>query len=276
MPGHGEKKSEPTHDEMIALTIASLRAHHLQRAGGRTSQTWSATSIARAATRLEPGAQHGSDHDQRMWELLPFALEAAWELVRRGILRPGSQRYPTVGNSDDSAFTLTRQGQKWIVDPEHDRVLLLQPGALARTLAEYRRLYGEGYLQRANEAIKCQSTGAYLACCAMCGAAAESIVLALAIEKSGDEEAVLRTYNSRSGRSNVLNGLVGQVVEPVRRRLLTYSELLSYWRDDAAHGVESNLSDAHAEEALERLLRLAQFADDHWKELTGKPKPGTQ
>ena len=43
-------------------------------------------------------------------------------------------------------------------------------------------------------------------------------------------------------------------------------------RDDAAHGVASN--EPHAEEALERLLRLAQFTDDHWKELTGKPKPG--
>ena len=39
--------------------------------------------------------------------------------------------------------------------------------------------------------------------------------------------------------------------------------------------MESNIGDAHAEEALERLLRPAQFADDHWKELTGKPKPGT-
>jgi hypothetical protein len=274
MPGDGEKRSEPTHDEMIALTIDSLRAHLRQHASRRTSQTWSATAVARAATRLETGTQHGSDDDQRSWELLPLALEAAWELVRRGILRPGSQRYPTVGNSDDSAFTLTRQGQKWMEDPEQDRILLLQPGALARTLAEYRRLYGDGYLQRANEAIKCRSAGAYLACCAMCGAAAESIVLALAIEKSGDEEAVLKTYNSRSGRSSVLNGLVGQVVDPIRRRLTTYSELLSYWRDDAAHGVASDLGDAHAEEALERLLRLAQFADDHWKELTGKPKPG--
>lgn len=274
MSGHAEKRSEPTHDEMMALTIDSLRAHQRQHAGGRTSQTWSATSVARAAARLETGAQHGSDHDQRTWDLLPFALETAWELVRRGILRPGSHRYPTIGNSDDSAFTLTRQGLKWMADAEQDRVLLLQPGALARTLAEYKRLYGGGYLQRANEAIKCRSAGAYLACCAMCGAAAESIVLALAIQKSGDEEAVLKTYNSRSGRSNVLNGLVGQVVDPVRRRLMTYSELLSYWRDDAAHGVASNLGDAHAEEALERLLRLAQFADDHWKELTGKPKPG--
>ncbi len=275
MPGDGEKRSEPTHDEMIALTIDSLRAHLRQHASRRTSQTWSATAVARAATRLETGTQHGSDHDQRSWERLPLALEAAWELVRRGILRPGSQRYPTVGSSDDSAFTLTRQGQKWMEDPEQDRILLLQPGALARTLAEYRRLYGDGYLQRANEAIKCRSAGAYLACCAMCGAAAESIVLALAIEKSGDEEAVLKTYNSRSGRSSVLNGLVGQVVDPIRRRLTTYSELLSYWRDDAAHGVASDLGDAHAEEALERLLRLAQFADDHWKELTGKPKGGT-
>lgn len=255
----------------MALTIDSLRAHYRQHRPGRHLQNWSAADVARSAARLEGHSHPGTDHDQRMWKLLPLALEAAWELVRRGVLRPGHVRYPSSGHSDEW-FSLTRLGQGWIETADHDKIILLQPGSLARTLAEYRGLFGDGYFQRANEAIKCRSSGAFLACCAMCGAAAESIVLALAIEKSGDEEQVLKVYNSRSGRSSLLGKLVGQVVEPVRRRLMTYSELLSYWRDDAAHGIASNIGDAHAEEALERLLRLAQFASDHWQDLTGKQK----
>jgi hypothetical protein len=107
----------------------------------------------------------------------------------------------------------------------------------------------------------------------MCGAAAESILLALAIAKTGDEAEVLKTYNSRSGRSSLVRILTGQVAEPVRRRFTTYSELLNYWRDDAAHGVASDMSDAHAEESLATLLRLAQFSADHLSDLTGRDKP---
>jgi hypothetical protein len=168
---------------------------------------------------------------------------------------------------------LTQHGREWLASEDAAVLLLLQPGSLAKTLAEYAYLYGPGYLQRANEAIKARNASAYLACCAMCGAAAESILLALAIARTGDEAEVLKTYNSRSGRSTVVRTLTGQVVEPVRKRFTTYSELLNYWRDDAAHGVASELSDAHAEESLATLLRLAQFSADHWTDLTGRDKP---
>lgn len=168
---------------------------------------------------------------------------------------------------------MAQQGRDWLVSGDANALLLLQPGALAKTLAEHAHLYGRGYLQRANEAIKARNASAYLACCAMCGAAAESILLALAIAKTGDEAEVLKIYNSRSGRSSVVISLTGQVVEPVRMRFSTYSEFLNYWRDDAAHGVATDLSDPHAEHALNTLLRLAQFSADHWSDLTGKPKP---
>jgi hypothetical protein len=191
----------------------------------------------------------------------------------QGVLRPGGEKYPTVGPGDGSQFSLTQAGCAWLASADENALLLLQPGALAKTLADYAYLYGPGYLQRANEAIKSWNASAHLACCAMCGAAAESILLRLAIAKSGDEAEVLKNYNSRSGRSNVIRSLVGQVPDPVRTRFTTYSEILNYWRDDAAHGVESTISDPHAEEALSRLLRLTQFSADHWLDLTGEPKP---
>jgi hypothetical protein len=264
-----QRGNAPTLDEVIAVTVASLKAHVAQQVGGRVVRTWSSTSVAQGIARRELGGH--SDFDSRTWEIQPLASEAAWELVRRGVLRPGAEKYPSVG-ANEFEFSLTIQGRKWLESAEDGDVLLLQPGALARTLAEYASLYGAGYLQRANEALKCRNAGAYLACCAMCGAAAESIILALGIAKTGDEAAVLKTYNSRSGRSSIVRTLTGQAVDPVRMRFVTYTEILSYWRDDASHGVESVLGDAHAEEALSRLLRLAQFAGNHWTDLTGRAR----
>ena len=63
--------------------------------------------------------------------------------------------------------------------------------------------YGAGFEQRALEAIVCHRTSSYLATCVMAGAAAESILLAVAIAKIGNEADVLKEYASRNGRSRV-------------------------------------------------------------------------
>ena len=264
------KPTQPTLDETIALTIESLRAHANQHPNAQ--QPWRSTHVAERIARREQH-EYGYEWDARRWELAPLALEAAWELVRRGILRPGLTKYPTVGSGDGTEFALTQRGRAWIESADEQELMMLQPGALAKTLAEYANLYGPGYLQRIGEAIKARNAQAHLACCAMSGAGAESILLSLAIAQHGDEETVLKSYNSRSGRSSVIRALTGRAVETVRTRFVTYSEILHYWRDDAAHGVASTISDAHAEEALSRLLRLAQFSADHWSDLTGKSRP---
>ena len=72
----------------------------------------------------------------------------------------------------------------------------------------------------------------------MVGAAAESVLLAVAIQKEGDEEQVLRTYRSTRGRQAVLNMIEGQAIAPTRNMLTTFAGIFSLWRDDAAHGHE--------------------------------------
>jgi hypothetical protein len=44
--------------------------------------------------------------------------------------------------------------------------------------------------------------------------------------------------------------------------------LLSYWRDEAVHGTASQISETEAFTSLILLLRFAQYATDHWSELT--------
>ncbi len=44
--------------------------------------------------------------------------------------------------------------------------------------------------------------------------------------------------------------------------------LPSYWRDKAAHGTVSNISEIEAHEAIASLLCFAQFIHNNWNELT--------
>ena len=138
-------------------------------------------------------------------------------------------------------------------------LLIFQPGALAATLGGYRTRFGEGFYQRAIEAIKCRNAEAWLACCAMVGAAAESILLALAIAKTRDEEQVLRAYSQTGGRRKVLNMVVGQAETARRNTLTTFAGIISLWRDEAAHGKASPLGTANADEALRQLLHMCQW-----------------
>jgi hypothetical protein len=103
----------------------------------------------------------------------------------------------------------------------------------------------------------------------MCGAATESIILSAAIKKHGDEGEVLKRYGSANGRHQVENILIGKTRQNVQSEYRTYSALLKYWRDEAAHGRSSDISDNEAYTSLVLLLRLAMFMDDNWDELTG-------
>lgn len=102
----------------------------------------------------------------------------------------------------------------------------------------------------------------------MCGAAAESIVLALAVTRTGDEPRVLREYRSNSGRGRVERLVTGQQPEAVQKALAGYTELLKYWRDGAAHGAAAEIDEEEAFTALLLLMRFARFAEDRWNSLT--------
>jgi hypothetical protein len=102
----------------------------------------------------------------------------------------------------------------------------------------------------------------------MTGAAAESVLLALAIAKTGDEAHVLRTYRQSNGRQRVLNLIVGQVPQPRRDTLTIFSNIISMWRDEAAHGQVTLLGTANADEALRQLLHMCQWVEREWVTLT--------
>jgi hypothetical protein len=210
-----------------------------------------------------------------MLEESPVFLNAAWELSRRGILRPGIRRMNTQSTDEGSAghgYSITSFGRQWLAEPEHDTFIPTEPERFARLLEPYRPRFGPGFHQRAQEAIRCYGAHAYLACCAMCGAAAESIFLAAAVARSGDPDATLTAYLTANGRSRLENSLIGQASERVQREFRGLATLLKYWRDSASHGQSSTVSDNEAYTSLALLLRFAAFVEDHWEELTGVGK----
>src|SRR5262249_9747378 len=122
--------------------------------------------------------------------------DAAWELCRRGIFRLGMRRPEGVsitwGTLGDG-YSLTSQGREWLNETD-GKYFPTDPTRYEEALTRPARVLGAAFLQRSAEAAKCHQFGNYLACCTMCGAAAESILLAIAIGKTDDEELVLKLY----------------------------------------------------------------------------------
>lgn len=214
---------------------------------------------------------HGEVEAQYRTVSPPF-LAAAWELARRGILRPGVKSLGQQATDDGSAgcgFTITPAGRKWLGEAGQYDFVPVEPGRFSRLLDSFTPLFGPGFQERAQEAIRCYGANVYLACCAMCGAAAESVLLAVATAREGDADKVEKLYLGSGGRRRVEQLIVGQQQQSVREEFVGYLSLLKYWRDTAAHGRRSGITDNEAYTALAVLLRFAQFTQDRWAELTG-------
>src|SRR5207249_3162979 len=113
-------------------------------------------------------------------ELSPFFYSASWELCRRGVLRPGLRDSGQGGvgyNEFGLGYSITPQGARWLQRADYEQLASAIPGRFVELLTAHELRFGPGFLARGAEAIRCYSAHAFLACCAMCGAAAESIVL---------------------------------------------------------------------------------------------------
>jgi hypothetical protein len=200
----------------------------------------------------------------------PF-YNAVWSLCTRGILRPdptrSNNRYDN-GEVVGAGFAITNFGKQWLTEASGYECLPVEYGRFSQLLAGHSARFGTAYQLRGQEAVSCYRAHTYLACCVMCGAATESILLKLAIVKTGNEERVLREYRTAKGRTAIENLLLSNQNSYIRQELPNYTNLLKYWRDDAAHGENVSIGEGEAFTSLILLLRFAQFADDRWEEIT--------
>jgi hypothetical protein len=174
-----------------------------------------------------------------------------------------------------TGFSVTPYGEEWLSAADEVDLVPTQPGRFAKMLAQAGRKFGPGFVERAEQSVASYNGQAFMACCAMCGAASESIILALAIAKKGSEEPILRMYAGATGRSRVEEYLLGSQTDFVREEFGRYTGLLKHWRDDSAHGRAVRISEPEAYSALVLLLRFALWAEGRWAELTRASGPSS-
>jgi hypothetical protein len=200
----------------------------------------------------------------------PF-VEVAWELVRRGIFTPsttysdrGLPRY--VGDE----FTLTAYGMEWLRNYPDYNVTPTEYSRFAARLREHEPRFGNVFAIRSREALACYRAALYLACCVMCGAAAEAIALSVASAKTGNPDRVRAEYSSRNGTTRLFNIITGQASQDLRTEIQTYLGLLKHWRDPAAHADPQQYDEELGFLSMLLLFRFAHLVDNRWTVLTAK------
>lgn len=216
--------------------------------------------------------QNGETTEYYKPDISKYFYEASWELCRLGVLRPGIKKLGEQSTDDGSAgngYSITPFGEQWLTESSKSIFISTEPGRFSEMLSPFSDIFGDGFKERSNQAIRCYGAHAYLACCVMCGASAESILLHLAIKKDGDEEKILKIYKTSNGRKKLEDLIISQQKDGIKNDFETFYSLLKYWRDESAHGRTTNISENEAYTSLALLLRCAQFSKDNYELLTG-------
>ena len=216
-------------------------------------------------------SSHVVDEQQtnRVAFLFPVFMDAAWLLCRKGIIRPSVATLDGQGVANNQGFSLTAIGQDWLTRRQETPTFPSDPSRFGALIEQFRDMLGKGFYQRAQEALGCYSFGNYLAACVMAGAATESILLRIAIAKAGgDEKQVLRDYKGTSGTQKIENRITQPLKKPLADPFKDLTALIGYWRNEAAHGEESDISETEAYIAITKLLRFAEFSRRNWTQLT--------
>jgi hypothetical protein len=261
------------HDEALNVIIEALRNPTPElREYSHYGYDLYLPSLLIAHMRRQYPTKHISSSDSKECvDVSASFYEAGWTLCRRGILRPGITkmgRQATADGASGNGYSITEAGRKWLTSLTELHLIALQPHKFSALVDKYTSRFGQGYAQRSREAVSCYMSGSYLAGCAMAGASAESILLALAIAKKKDESAVLGLYRSSQGRKRLLDAVFGNVREPISSQFRSLIDVVSYWRDDASHGTQTLTGEFEAYDALTRLIRLAHLASDNWSMIT--------
>lgn len=204
-----------------------------------------------------PGGMTYVNHEYG--ENLAPLIEVAWALVSSGVVVPGNTRLEQRTQPDVYGFSLTDFGREWLASKE----LAMNPrryGEFGKLLAEFDVVYGEFYAVRSQEALSCFRHGNFVACCAMAGACAETILFTAYARQLGDEDKALREMMSAGGRGRAETAVLGRLKEGQKMELQSSLALIKYWRDHAAHGLTGRTNQNEAFVALVTLLNLAQAA----------------
>ncbi len=204
-------------------------------------------------------------------KLGPIFLDVAWELCTKRVLRPTLCRIEksSSGYFSSNLYTLTQPGIDWLRNRNQIEIFL-SPTRLEGLFFEFKSQFGDVFYLRAKEAVNCYHSDVYLACCVMCGAAAEAIFLRIAIVKfngTKDEEQIIKKYCSTGGRKKIEDEIFGQQKIDVKVEIQPGLSLIKYWRDASGHASETTIKEIHAYSSLQSLLQLSTFISQRYDDL---------
>lgn len=106
----------------------------------------------------EQGKTSSSANDREIRELSPHFLAAAWDLCRRGIIRPGVASLGDQSTTEGAAgggYAITPFGRTWIAESDKDDFVPTEPERFARLIAKYNARFSPQFAERAQDAIRC-------------------------------------------------------------------------------------------------------------------------
>ena len=195
----------------------------------------------------------------------PF-YSAAWDLCRLGVLRPGTLFYGAQMVGDGDGYCITPHGHEWLAEQDAAPFIPTDPSRTANLLVSAGGQFGPTYRTRATDAAVCYSAGAFYACCSMVGAAAESIVLSVGIEKLGEQKAE-RTYYGKNGGQHLADAILVGTPSWLDRDFRGHMALINTWRDRAVHAHGATVTEGQAYMALRGLLEFAHLVSEYWSEI---------
>lgn len=218
--------------------------------------------------KYEQAAVQSGRLDVRKQQISPILLEAAWELALLGVLRPaGAERIPDAGAEfDGTKYLLTDYGARWVNEGDEQAFVPIGTETFVALLEAFTE-FGPEFIERGREAARCWRSKAFLATSVMCGAAAEAILLALAIARTGKREEILETYASKSGRRKIETLVTGPLRTELKTTVAPLFTLVKYWRDQASHGAAANIKQSEARTALQTLYLYAKLVHSNWSEI---------
>ncbi len=203
--------------------------------------------------------------------------DAAWSLAIRGVVRPtrSTLLQTVVQTHVFEGYSLTNAGMSWLKN-EGTSLVAQGPQQMIVVFSQFEEIFGSEYFLRAREAVNSFNGHCYLACCVMCGAAAEAILLSLASASYSSRAEAEKIYFGKSGRDRIFRRLTDQKSNSVQTAIGSAFSILKHWRDESSHGATTDSSRDQAEVALRTLLAFAQTAEKNRDFLIKPPSSSSQ
>ncbi len=268
-----EKFLAQTHEDILNWTISVIKQRNIKSVQFVHANHYNVDFCELLSAFINSnGGAIFQPHEKTAIEdkLSQIFLDVAWELCTKRVLRPNPYQLTRGGSSQTNNFySLTQPGIEWLRNRNQIEIFL-SPTRLEGLFFEFKGQFGDTFYLRAKEAVNCYHSDVYLACCVMCGAAAEAIFLRIAIVKfngTKDEEQIIKKYCSTGGRKKIEDEIFGQQKKDIKEEIQPGLSLIKYWRDASGHASETTIKEIHAYNSLQSLLQLSTFVRQRYDDL---------